>query len=143
MKAVESLEKERPTKSQPKAPAEREFKTLLRAGIQQVRTLPVRAWLAEHFPLPEERVEWRDLAKTFLKLGATGFGGGIAVISQIRRLVVRERRWMSEGEFLDAVSLCASCMRVPVRRSLREAMLLLHSRTRSGLGSESGASRSR
>jgi chromate transporter len=108
MKAVESLEKERPTKSQPKALATRQFKTLLRAGLQQVRDLPVRAWLAEHFPLPEERIPWRELAKTFLKLGATGFGGGIAVISQIRRLVVRERRWMSEGEFLDAVSLAQS-----------------------------------
>ncbi len=108
MKAVESLEKERPTKSQPKAPATRAFKPSLRAAIQQVRDLPLRAWLAEHFPLPEERVAWRDLAKTFLKLGAIGFGGGIAVISQIRRLVVRERRWMSEGEFLDAVSLAQS-----------------------------------
>src|SRR6185436_9143865 len=108
MKAVESLEKERPTKSQPKAPTTRAFKTLLRTGIQQVRALPVRAWLAEHFPLPEERIGWRDLAKTFLKLGTTGFGGGIAVIAQIRRLVVRERRWMSEGEFLDAVSLAQS-----------------------------------
>jgi chromate transporter len=55
-----------------------------------------------------ERVEWRALARAFLKLGAIGFGGGIAVIAQIRRLVVRERRWMSEEEFLDAVSLAQS-----------------------------------
>ena len=57
---------------------------------------------------PETPVGWRTLGRTFLKLGATGFGGGIAVIAQVRRIVVRERRWLSEEEFLDAVSLAQS-----------------------------------
>jgi chromate transporter len=56
----------------------------------------------------EERVEWRALAKTFFKLGVTGFGGGLAVIAHIRRVVVYKNRWMSEEEFLDAVSLAQS-----------------------------------
>jgi len=67
-----------------------------------------REWLAEQFAPQQAQVEWRALAKTFLKLGATGFGGGVAVIAQIRRLVVLERRWMTEEEFLDAVSLAQS-----------------------------------
>jgi chromate transporter len=53
-------------------------------------------------------VEWRSLARAFLKVGTTGFGGGIAVIAQIRRLVVGEKKWLSENEFLDAVSLAQS-----------------------------------
>jgi chromate transporter len=53
-------------------------------------------------------VGWRVLARTFLKLGFTGFGGGIAVIAQIRRIVVHEQRWLSDEEFLDAVSLAQS-----------------------------------
>lgn len=53
-------------------------------------------------------VDWRALARAFLKIGTTGFGGGIAVIAQIRRLVVREKKWLSENEFLDAVSLAQS-----------------------------------
>jgi chromate transporter len=53
-------------------------------------------------------VDLRSLVRAFLKVGTTGFGGGIAVIAQIRRLVVREKRWLSENEFLDAVSLAQS-----------------------------------
>ncbi len=68
----------------------------------------VREWLGVQFVPEAPRAEWRALAKTFLKVGATGFGGGLAVISQIRRQVVRERRWLSDEEFLDAVSLAQS-----------------------------------
>jgi chromate transporter len=53
-------------------------------------------------------VPWKTLCRTFLKLGFTGFGGGIAVIAQIRRIVVRQHRWLSEEQFLDAVSLAQS-----------------------------------
>ena len=55
---------------------------------------------------PQE--DWRTLIKPFLRVGTTGFGGGIAVIAQIRRLVVTQQRWLSEEEFLDAVSLAQS-----------------------------------
>ena len=68
----------------------------------------LRDWIADQFAPAEVRVEWRQLARAFLKLGTTGFGGGIAVISQIRRLVVHQKRWMTEEEFLDAVSLAQS-----------------------------------
>jgi chromate transporter len=68
----------------------------------------LRGWVADQFAPEEAKVGWRALARTFLKLGATGFGGGVAVIAQVRRLVVRERRWLSEEEFLDAVSLAQS-----------------------------------
>ena len=53
-------------------------------------------------------VQWQTLSRTFLKLGFTGFGGGIAVIGQMRRIVVRQNRWLSEEQFLDAVSLAQS-----------------------------------
>ncbi len=52
--------------------------------------------------------DWRILINPFLKVGTTGFGGGIAVIAQIRRLVVQQKRWLSDEEFLDAVSLAQS-----------------------------------
>ncbi|HKQ76575.1 MAG TPA: chromate transporter [Blastocatellia bacterium] len=67
-----------------------------------------RKWISRIFARGEERVEWRALAKTFFKLGVTGFGGGLAVIAHTRRVVVYDRRWMSEEEFLDAVSLAQS-----------------------------------
>jgi len=67
-----------------------------------------RKWTTRLAARGEERVGERALAKTFFKLGATGFGGGLAVIAHVRRVVVYKNRWMSEEEFLDAVSLAQS-----------------------------------
>ncbi|MGH9939398.1 MAG: chromate transporter [Blastocatellia bacterium] len=67
-----------------------------------------REWIIKQFAPRTEIVEWRALARAFFKLGVTGFGGGLAVIAHIRRVVVYDRRWMSEEEFLDAVSLAQS-----------------------------------
>ncbi len=67
-----------------------------------------RKWTTRLAARGEEKVDERELAKTFFKLGVTGFGGGLAVIAHIRRVVVYKNRWMSEEEFLDAVSLAQS-----------------------------------
>lgn len=80
-----------------------EWKSILRE-----RAAWLRAWVRRQMAPQPARVDPRRLARIFLKLGATGFGGGIAVIAQIRRLVVREHRWLNENEFLDAVSLAQS-----------------------------------
>ena len=42
---------------------------------------------------------------SFLKIGLTGFGGGLAVLSNIRQIVVQERRWLSEHDFIEALAL--------------------------------------
>jgi chromate transporter len=42
---------------------------------------------------------------SFLKIGITGFGGGFAVLAQIRHLVVLERRWLNEHDFVEALAL--------------------------------------
>jgi chromate transport protein ChrA len=42
---------------------------------------------------------------SFLKIGAVGFGGGLAVIAQIRALVVQKRLWLTEYEFAEAFAL--------------------------------------
>src|SRR5215475_64393 len=67
-----------------------------------------RKWTTRLATRGAERVDERALAKTFFKLGLTGFGGGLAVIAHIRRVVVYKNQWMSEEEFLDAVSLAQS-----------------------------------
>lgn len=100
MKATGDLPKARTTKALP-------TKLSLKTRLREFSAL-ARQWIATQLPLPGDNIEWRTLVKTFLQLGATGFGGGIAVIGQIRRVVVRERRWLSEEEFLDAVSLAQS-----------------------------------
>ena len=45
---------------------------------------------------------------SFLYIGFTGFGGGLAVIAQIRVMAVRKRRWFTEHEFAEAFALAQS-----------------------------------
>jgi chromate transporter len=45
---------------------------------------------------------------SFCKIGLVGFGGGLAVISQIRTLTVRQRRWLSDFEFAEGFALAQS-----------------------------------
>jgi chromate transporter len=45
---------------------------------------------------------------SFFKIGLVGFGGGLAVISQIRALVVHQRRWLTDQEFAEGFALAQS-----------------------------------
>jgi chromate transporter len=45
---------------------------------------------------------------SLLKIGAVGFGGGLAVIAQIRSLAVQQRRWLTEQEFANGFALAQS-----------------------------------
>ena len=42
-----------------------------------------------------------DIARLFLKLGTTAFGGPAAHIAMLQREVVERRQWLTEAEFLD------------------------------------------
>src|SRR5262245_27726950 len=42
---------------------------------------------------------------SFLKIGLVGFGGGVAVLAQIRALTVRKRGWLTDSEFAEALAL--------------------------------------
>jgi len=62
----------------------------------------------------ETRREIERIAKTptlgglflsFLKIGTVGFGGGLAVIAQVRTLAVQQRRWLTEQEFASGFAL--------------------------------------
>jgi chromate transporter len=52
---------------------------------------------------PPERLSHAALFSGFFQAGIIGFGG---VLPFARRLIVEERRWMSQGEFNDLFSLC-------------------------------------
>lgn len=45
---------------------------------------------------------------SFLYIGLTGFGGGLAVMAQIRVLAVRRRSWFTEHDFAEAFALAQS-----------------------------------
>ncbi|MFL6334471.1 MAG: chromate transporter [Pyrinomonadaceae bacterium] len=45
---------------------------------------------------------------SFLQVGTTGFGGGLAVVAQLRALVLQKRRWFTEHEFAEGLALAQS-----------------------------------
>jgi len=45
---------------------------------------------------------------SFLKIGLVGFGGGVAVLAQIRTLTVFKRRWLTDSDFAEALALAQS-----------------------------------
>jgi len=45
---------------------------------------------------------------SFLKIGLVGFGGGVAVLAQIRTLTVWQRRWITDSDFVEAMALAQS-----------------------------------
>ncbi|MBA2613062.1 MAG: chromate efflux transporter [Bacteroidetes bacterium] len=51
----------------------------------------------------EGKVDLRDIAKLFLKLGVIGFGGPAAHIAMMQEEVVTKRKWLTEQHFLDLI----------------------------------------
>ena len=46
-----------------------------------------------------------ELASYFLRLGALGFGGPIALAGYMQRDLVEQRRWITKQEYLDGLAL--------------------------------------
>ncbi len=70
----------------------RKIKTRARYGRRRLKQISRTATLG-------------GLFLSFLKIGLTGFGGGFAVLAQIRSIVVLERRWLGEHDFVEALAL--------------------------------------
>lgn len=50
-----------------------------------------------------------NLASYFLRLGATGFGGPVALANYMRRDLVDDRKWYEPAEYEDGLALAAAC----------------------------------
>jgi chromate transporter len=49
-----------------------------------------------------------DLVAYFLRLGAIGFGGPVALCGQMEKELVQERHWLTRDEMLQAIAVCQS-----------------------------------
>lgn len=72
-----------------------QIRTRVRYGQRRLKRLSRKATLGGIF-------------LSFLEIGTTGFGGGLAVIAQLRTMVVGKRRWLTEHEFAEAFALAQS-----------------------------------
>jgi chromate transporter len=54
---------------------------------------------------PQQPYNLRQLVNYFLKLGATGFGGPVALVGYMHRDLVSQRKWISEDEYKEGLAL--------------------------------------
>jgi chromate transporter len=50
------------------------------------------------------RVSLRELFTTFLIIGTTSFGGGMAAVAFIERVCVHEKKWLTHEEFMHGIA---------------------------------------
>jgi len=51
-----------------------------------------------------KRVSLREIFTVFFRIGATGFGGGMAVVSLVERTCVQEKQWLELDEFMHGLA---------------------------------------
>ena len=54
------------------------------------------------------RVRIRDLVLYYLRLGAVGFGGPVALVGQMEKELVQERQWLTKEEMREGIAVCQS-----------------------------------
>jgi len=54
------------------------------------------------------RVPIRELVRYYLRLGSIGFGGPVALVGQVERELVGERKWLSQEEMREGIAVCQS-----------------------------------
>jgi chromate transporter len=57
---------------------------------------------------PGSRIRILDLVRYFLRLGALGFGGPVALVGQMERELVEERHWLTRDEMREGIAICQS-----------------------------------
>src|SRR5437588_9502788 len=55
---------------------------------------------------PEKSVAISEITRYFLRLGLLGFGGPVALVGQMERELVSDRKWMTKDEMREAVAIC-------------------------------------
>ena len=54
------------------------------------------------------RVPIRELVKYYLRLGLLGFGGPVALVGQMERELVGDKKWLTKDEMREGIAVCQS-----------------------------------
>jgi len=57
---------------------------------------------------PSRRIPIRELVRYYLRLGLLGFGGPVALVGQMEREMVGERKWLTKEEMREGIAVCQS-----------------------------------
>src|SRR5262245_28520278 len=57
---------------------------------------------------PTRRIPIRDLVRYYLRLGVLGFGGPVALVGQMERELVGEKKWLTKEEMREGIAVCQS-----------------------------------
>jgi chromate transporter len=55
-----------------------------------------------------ERTRMAELALYFLRLGFLGFGGPVALVGQMERELVNDKKWLSKEQMRESIAICQS-----------------------------------
>jgi chromate transporter len=58
-------------------------------------------------PTPQ-RVPIRELVRYYLRLGLLGFGGPVALVGQMERELVGDKKWLTKDEMREGIAVCQS-----------------------------------
>src|SRR5438552_17205310 len=56
----------------------------------------------------KQRVPIRELVRYYLRLGLLGFGGPVALVGQMEREMVGEKKWLTREEMREGIAVCQS-----------------------------------
>jgi chromate transporter len=66
---------------------------------------PSKPWIPErNLQETAPQISLEEIARTFFVIGATGFGGGMAIIALIQDTCVRRKKWLATEEFAHGVA---------------------------------------
>src|SRR5262245_36382107 len=54
------------------------------------------------------RIPLRDLVRYYLRLGLLGFGGPVALVGQMERELVGDKKWLTKEEMREGIAVCQS-----------------------------------
>jgi chromate transporter len=54
------------------------------------------------------RIPIRELVKYYLRLGLLGFGGPVALVGQMERELVGDKKWLTKDEMREGIAVCQS-----------------------------------
>src|ERR1044071_5625437 len=63
--------------------------------------------------IPPEKGRVSELVLYFLRLGLVGFGGPVALVGQMERELVGEKKWLSQEEMREGIAVCQALPGAP------------------------------